>query len=165
MICPFCASPRTRVVDKRDNTETNVTRRRRECEECEKRFTTYERVETINLFVIKRSGKIEEFDREKLKRGISKAIGKKRVTEEQLESVIQHVEMELLNHESTEIKSKDIGELVLQQLLEIDQLSYLLFASVYQGFADVQDLKGAITRIELARQKSLTTTPTKKRKI
>jgi len=148
MICPFCASLRTRVVDKRDNTETNVTRRRRECEECEKRFTTYERVETINIFVIKRSGKIEEFDREKLKQGISKAIGKKRVSESQLESLIQHVEMELLNHESTEIKSQDIGELVLKKLVEIDELSYLLFASVYRGFADVADLKKAITTIE-----------------
>lgn len=145
MICPFCASPRTRVVDKRDNSETNVTRRRRECEECEKRFTTYERVETINLFVIKRSGKIEEFDRVKLKNGISKAIGKKRVPEAQLESLIQHVEMELLNHESTEIKSENIGELVLEQLKEIDELSYLLFASVYKGFEDVQDLERAIT--------------------
>lgn len=153
MVCPFCGSISTRVVDKRDNTETNVTRRRRECEKCDKRFTTYERVETINLFVIKRSGKIEEFDREKLKRGISKAIGKKRVTEEEMETVIQRVEMELLNHESTEITSSEIGDLVLRELLKIDELSYLLFATVYRGFANVSELKTAISTIEKSHQR------------
>jgi transcriptional repressor NrdR len=103
MQCPYCSSKSTRVVDKRDNQESNVTRRRRECEQCEKRFTTYERVETINLYVIKRSGKIEEFDREKLKRGIVKAIGKRGVAEEKVEEIVQKIEQDLLNHESTEI--------------------------------------------------------------
>jgi transcriptional repressor NrdR len=151
MHCPFCSSPSTRVVDKRDNTETNVTRRRRECEECEKRFTTYERVETLNLFVIKRSGKIEEFDREKLKRGINKAIGKKRVPEVELENLIQRIEQALLNHESTEIKSTEIGQMVLDELFQIDELSYLLFASVYKDFQNLSDLKKAISTVETKR--------------
>lgn len=153
MHCPFCGSPSTRVVDKRDNTDTNVTRRRRECDECEKRFTTYERVETINLFVVKRSGKIEEFDREKLKRGISKAIGKKRVGDEQLENLIQRIEQGLLNHESTEIKSTEIGQMVLDELIQIDELSYLLFASVYKNFGDLTDLKKAMGQLENSKAK------------
>ncbi len=148
MQCPFCSHCTTKVVDKRDNQETNVTRRRRECEKCGKRFTTYERIEAINLYVVKRSGKIEEFDREKLKRGIKKSIGKRGISDENIEKVVQQIEQELLNHESTEIKSEDIGHMVLEQLLEIDHLSYLIFASVYRNFKSVADLKKAISNLE-----------------
>lgn len=148
MNCPFCGSANTRVVDKRDNNEINVTRRRRECETCEKRFTTYERIETINLYVVKRSGKIEEFDREKLKRGIMKAIGKRGITEQQIEELVLDVEQQLLNHESTEITSTAVGDMVLAKLLELDELSYLIFASVYREFKNISDFKKAITKLE-----------------
>lgn len=148
MYCPFCHSTNTRVVDKRDNKETGDTRRRRECEECKKRFTTYERVETINLYVVKRSGKIEEFDREKLKRGIMRAVKKRNIPEEKIEELIQNIELELLNHESTEISAQEVGELVLDGLREIDNVGYLLFASVYRDFQTVEDFKKAIRKIE-----------------
>lgn len=148
MICPFCHNPNTRVVDKRDNDDQGVTRRRRECEECGKRFTTYERVETINLYVIKRSGKIEEFDREKLKRGIMRAVKKRNIPEEKIEELIQMIELNLLNHESTEIKAQEIGEMVLDGLRQIDEVGYLLFASVYRDFKTIDDFKSAIKKIE-----------------
>jgi transcriptional repressor NrdR len=148
MHCPFCQSTTTKVVDKRDNQETNVTRRRRECESCAKRFTTYERIEAINLYVIKRSGRVEEFDREKLKRGIQKAVGKRGITADQIEKVVQTIEQELLNHESTEIGSQEIGKMVLENLLEVDTLSYLIFASVYRNFKNLKDLKTAIEKLE-----------------
>src|SRR5690349_20874503 len=102
MVCPFCHHNETRVVDKRDNRDTNVTRRRRECENCHKRFTTYERMETINLYVVKRSGKIEEVDREKLKRGIMRAVNKRRIPEDKIEEIVVSIEQQLMNHESTE---------------------------------------------------------------
>lgn len=146
--CPFCSHNITKVVDKRDNQETNVTRRRRECEQCGKRFTTYERIEAVNLYIIKRSGKVEEFDREKLKRGIKKSIGKRGIADKDIEKIVQQIEQELLNHESTEINSDEIGKMVLEQLLEIDQLSYLIYASVYRDFKSISDLKRAIKSLE-----------------
>lgn len=148
MICPYCHHNSTRVVDKRDNNDAGVTRRRRECESCAKRFTTYERVEAINLYVIKRSGKIEEFDREKLKRGIMKAVKKRNIPEEKIEELIQTIEGNLLNHESTEIKVQEIGEMVLEGLKEIDNVGYLLFASVYRDFQTIDDFKKAIKSLE-----------------
>jgi len=147
MLCPFCHSANTRVVDKRDNKETAVTRRRRECEECGKRFTTYERIEAINLYVVKRSGKIEEFDREKLKRGILKAVKKRNIPEKKIEELIQGIEQKLLNHESTEIKSTEVGKLILEGLREIDKVGYLLFASVYKDFQTIEDFQRAIREL------------------
>jgi len=148
MYCPFCKSNNTRVVDKRDNEEVNVTRRRRECLDCDKRFTTYERVETINLYVVKRSGKIEEFSREKIKQGIMRAVKKRAIPEERIEKLVQDIEQNLLNHESTEIRAEEIGQMVLDGLKKIDKLSYLLFASVYRDFKTIDDFKEAIRDIE-----------------
>lgn len=148
MLCPFCHSENSKVVDKRDNKEAGVTRRRRECEFCGKRFTTYERVENINLYVIKRSGKIEEFDREKLKRGILKAIKKRNIPDTQIEELVRNIEMELLNHDSTEIRAQEIGEMVLEGLKQIDSVGYLLFASVYRDFQTIEDFKKAIKNLE-----------------
>lgn len=148
MNCPFCNSSNTRVVDKRDNNETKVTRRRRECEDCNKRFTTYERIETINLYVIKRSGKIEEFDREKLKRGILKTIHKRNLDEQKIEETVQNIEQQLLNHESNEINTSEIGELVLESLREIDELAYLLFASVFKDFQNIDDFEKALKKLK-----------------
>ncbi len=147
-MCPYCGSTSNRVVDKRDNNESGVTRRRRECEECGKRFTTYERVEAINLYIIKRTGKIEEFDREKLKRGIMKAVKKRNIPEQKLEELVISIEQQLLVHDSTEIEAQKIGELVLDGLKEIDELGYLLFASVYRDFQSIDDFTEAIKELE-----------------
>lgn len=151
MMCPYCGSTNHRVVDKRDNNESGVTRRRRECEKCSKRFTTYERVEAINLYIIKRSGKIQEFDREKLKRGILKAVKKRNIPEQKLEDLIISIEQKLLTHDSTEIEVERVGELVLDGLKEIDELGYLLFASVYRDFQSIDDFKNAIKKLKSAK--------------
>lgn len=152
MVCPYCGNTSNKVVDKRDNNDSGVTRRRRECESCGKRFTTYERVEAINLYVVKRSGKIEEFDREKLKRGIFKAVKKRNIPEKAIEDLIISIEQQLLTHESNEIEAQQIGELVLEGLRKIDELGYLLFASVYRDFKTIDDFKRAINQLESQRE-------------
>jgi len=136
------------VVDKRDNVDTGITRRRRECLNCQKRYTTYERIETINLNVIKRDGKIEEFDREKLKRGVLKAVKKRPITELQIDELINDIELKLLNRKSTSIKATEIGNMVLTRLRKIDTVGYLLFASVYQDFNCIEDFEKAITNLK-----------------
>jgi transcriptional repressor NrdR len=148
MFCPFCHSQETKVVDKRDNGETNVTRRRRECISCKKRFTTYERIETIALNVTKRSGKIEEFDREKLKRGVMKAVKKRPITEKTIDEMIDDIEMKLMNRKTTEIKSTEIGKMILNRLKKIDTVGYLLFASVYRDFNSIEDFETAIKELQ-----------------
>lgn len=148
MICPFCHSKKSKVVDKRDNPETGVTRRRRECLNCKKRTTTYERCETINLNVLKRSGKIEEFDREKLKRGIFKAVKKRQLSEESIEELVNDIELKLLNRNSTTIKSTEIGKMVLCRLKKLDTVGYLLYASVYRDFNNIADFEKAIIELK-----------------
>lgn len=148
MICPFCHSKKSKVVDKRDNCETGVTRRRRECLLCHKRTTTYERYETIALNVIKRSGKLEEFDREKLKRGILKAVKKRPITEETVDEMINDIELKLLNRRTTTIKSTEIGSMVLTRLKKIDTVGYLLYASVYRDFNTIDDFEIAIHELK-----------------
>lgn len=148
MFCPFCHCEETRVVDKRDNNETGVTRRRRECQNCTKRFTTYERIETISLNVHKRSGKIEEFDREKLKKGITKAIKKRQIPEKVIDELIDDIELKLMNRKSREIKSTEIGKMVLTRLKKIDKIGYLLFASVYRDFNTIEDFETALKELD-----------------
>ncbi len=148
MICPFCHSKKSRVVDKRDNPDTGVTRRRRECLHCKKRTTTYERCETINLNVLKRSGKIEEFDREKLKRGILKAVKKRQLAEEHIEELVNDIELKLLNRNTTTIKSTEIGKMVLCRLKKLDTVGYLLYASVYRDFNSIHDFEQAIVDLK-----------------
>lgn len=148
MFCPFCHGEDTRVVDKRDNNETNVTRRRRECLGCTKRFTTYERIETITVIVTKRSGKAEEFDREKLKRGIMKAVKKRPIEEKDIDEIIDDVELKLLNRKSIKIKSTDIGSMVLTRLKKLDKIGYILFASVYKDFDSIEKFEEAIAELQ-----------------
>ncbi len=146
MVCPFCKNNScTRVVDKRD-TET-ATRRRRECEKCGKRFTTYERIENVNLNVLKRNGKIEEFDREKLKRGVLKATSKRGVPEEKVDELVLEVEQLLMNNDQQTISSVYIGELVLKKLTQLDKLSALLFASVYKEFKSLEEVQSELERL------------------
>jgi transcriptional repressor NrdR len=148
MKCPFCQKTKSKVVDKRDNSETGVTRRRRECLFCTKRFTTYERIENINLNVIKKSGSIEEFDREKLKRGILKAVKKRHIQESQLDELIEDIELKLLNRKNSEIKSTEIGDMVLNRLKKIDAIAYLLFAAVYKDFNSIKDIENEILTLK-----------------
>lgn len=148
MVCPFCHSTVSKVVDKRDNNDSGVTRRRRECLSCKKRFTTYERIETICLNVVKRSGKIEEFDREKLKKGIMKAVKKRDISEQQIDELIDDIEIKLLNRKTTTVKSTLIGQMVLTRLKKIDTIAYLLFASVYRDFNSVKDFEDAINELK-----------------
>jgi transcriptional repressor NrdR len=148
MKCPFCQKNKSKVVDKRDNSETGVTRRRRECLACNKRYTTYERIENINLNVIKRSGSVEEFDREKLKRGILKAVKKRPIQECQIDELIEDIELKLLNRKHSEIKSTEIGTMVLNRLKKIDAIAYILFAAVYKDFHSINDIENEILTLK-----------------
>jgi transcriptional repressor NrdR len=146
MKCAYCGGLETKVVDSRD-TEEGPVRRRRECEKCGKRFTTYEKVESIKLTVIKKDGRSEDYAREKVKNGIMKAIEKRPVTEEQVESLIDDIEMKLLNRKTTEISSANIGQMVLSRLKRLDKVSYLRFASVFLEFANLNDFKKEINQL------------------
>lgn len=144
MKCPYCRGTQSKVVDKRDNAETGVSRRRRECLECEKRYTTYERVENINLIVEKRSGRLQEFDREKLKRAIKRAVKKRPISDTQIEELVDDIELKLLNQKTTQVKSILIGKMVLSKLKKLDKVGYLLFASVYRDFNSIEDFEREI---------------------
>lgn len=146
MKCPYCATLETKVVDSRD-TDEGWVRRRRECEKCGKRFTTYEKVENIKLSVIKKDGHSEEYAREKIKKGIMRAIEKRPVIEEQVESLIDDIEMKLLNRKTTEVSSANIGQMALTRLKKLDQVSYLRYASVFLEFQDLEDFKKEIGQL------------------
>jgi len=139
MRCPYCSNPETRVIDSRDVGDLELTRRRRECLRCKKRFTTYERVEVVDLIAIKKDGRRERFDRHKLMSGIQKACEKRPVSQEVIEKAVEEIERELRNMEKVEVPSKKIGELVMRKLKKIDKVAYIRFASVYHSF-DLESL-------------------------
>ncbi|MFH0864401.1 MAG: transcriptional regulator NrdR [Candidatus Gottesmanbacteria bacterium] len=147
MKCPYCESQETEVVETRESEELAVTRRRRECIQCQKRFTTYERVENIPLLVIKKDGRRESFSREKLRIGIIKACEKRPVSIDLIESLVDDIEKELRGKESTEIPSKTIGNMVLKKLKKIDKVAYLRYASVYLDFEDLSDFEETIEKL------------------
>lgn len=144
MKCPFCASDDTQVLESRVVEDGASVRRRRECEKCTKRFTTYEKVKGSVLWVIKKSGVREPFDREKLKRGILRAIEKRPVSVDLVNDVVDQVEMEMLRREKEEISSKSVGTAVLKRLEKIDKVAWLRFASVYLEFDDLDDFQKLI---------------------
>ena len=150
MKCPACNSQDSRVLDSRPVDDGSSIKRRRECPVCGKRFTTYEVVDTVPITVIKRSGKQEFFDKHKLKLGIERACQKRPVDSEE---VATSVENELQNSIATEIKSSEIGEMVLSRLREIDIVSYIRFASVYREFSDVDSFMEEIKRLNKKRRK------------
>jgi len=141
MLCPYCLHEDSKVIDKRDAKET--TRRRRECLKCSKRFNTREGVERAELRVIKKDGGREEFDREKIKRGILRACEKRPVSDEIIEKMIGRIE-EKLRKKGDNVKTSFIGELVSRELKKIDKVAYIRFASVYKDFADIDDFKKEI---------------------
>jgi len=139
MRCPFCSSQENKVIDSRESQEGLVIRRRRECIKCERRFTTYERVEELTPLIVKKDGRREAFDREKLLAGLQKACEKRPVSVEQLEAIAHEVERQLQESGDKEIASKVLGEQVMRRLQEIDQVAYVRFASVYRSFRDISE--------------------------
>ena len=146
MKCPFCGHSETAVLESRISEDGNSFRRRRECGKCQKRFTTYERIEGPNLLVVKKDGRRETFDREKIKRGILKACEKRPVSLEAIEGIVNEAEQELLKKDTVEIPSKTIGNIVLKKLKKFDKVAWLRFASVYLEFADLSDFEKAIEK-------------------
>lgn len=144
MICPYCLHQDTKVADKRDF--EGVTKRRRECLKCGKRFNTYEKIENVQLKVIKKDGRREDFDREKVKKGIDKACEKRSVSSEVIEQMLTRIE-EKLRKMGKEVKSTAIGELVSRELKKVDKVAYIRFASVYREFTDVSDFKKEIKEL------------------
>ncbi len=147
MICPFCGFEKTSVVDKREGTGGKTTRRRRTCLKCGRRFTTFERVETLDLLVIKKDGKREIFDRSKLRSGIIKSCEKRPVSAQDIEKLIDEVESELRKDGKDEVLSKRVGELVIRKLKKLDEIAYIRFASVYRQFADLSDFEKELARL------------------
>lgn len=137
MKCPFCNQDNTRVVDSRPADDNSSIRRRRLCDECGKRFTTYEKVETIPLIVIKKDQTREQYDRSKIESGVVSACYKRQVPIQQIKEMIDAVEMDIFNREEKEIESKLIGEIVMDRLKALDAVAYVRFASVYREFKDV----------------------------
>ena len=137
MKCPYCNQDNTRVVDSRPADENTAIRRRRMCDECGKRFTTYEKVETIPLIVIKKDQNREQYDRSKIEAGVLRACHKRPVSAEQIHKLVDSVETELFNREEREIPSSVIGEIVMDKLKDLEAVAYLRFASVYREFKDV----------------------------
>ena len=147
MKCPYCNHESTDVLETRDSEDLSVTRRRRTCATCDKRFTTYERVENVPITVIKKDERRETFDREKLRRGIWRASGKTTITAEHIERIVDEVERELISGDTTEVASKRIGELVARRLKKLDKIAYIRFASVFRRFVDIEDFEKEVKKL------------------
>ena len=149
MKCPYCGSFETKVLDKRETDGRSVTRRRRECliPACAKRFTTYERAEVLDLFVIKKDQRREAFNRGKLRRNLMKACEKRPISQETIDRLIGEIEQQLISMRKSEIDSRSIGELVMDILKDTDKVAYIRFASVYRDFEDVADFENELQQL------------------
>ena len=147
MKCPFCNQDNTRVVDSRPVDDNTAIRRRRMCDACGKRFTTYEKVETIPLIVIKKDQNREQFDRSKIEAGVLRACHKRPVSAEQIHNLVDEVETEIFNLEEREIPSSVIGEIVMDKLKDLEAVAYVRFASVYREFKDVNTFMDELKKI------------------
>lgn len=147
MKCPFCAHLESKVTDSRVATAGDVTRRRRECEACARRFTTYERVEEVLPVVVKKDGRREEFDRQKLLSGMRKACEKRAVSPDALDRVVDSIERDLLETGEREVPAQAVGEKVMHYLKGLDGIAYVRFASVYRSFKDLDDLRAELERM------------------
>jgi len=146
MICPKCNYHDTRVLDSRETEGHKSVRRRRECEKCQNRFTTFERAETSNFIVVKKDGTRESYDREKVERGIWKACEKRKVTQEQVSKMINQMEEKWASM-GKEVSSRDIGEGIMDALRELDDVAYIRFASVYRQFKDIESFKKELQKL------------------
>ena len=147
MICPYCQKQETKVVDSRETENEEVTRRRRECLNCQKRFTTYERVET-DLRVIKKDGTITQYEREKVRSGILKSCEKRPIETETIEKSVNKIEAILRSEQKIDIPSKLIGELVMKELKKLDKVAYIRFASVYKDFEDIGSFEDELKKLK-----------------
>ncbi len=147
MKCPFCNEPDTRVLDSRPTEEDTSIRRRRECQKCGKRFTTYEMVERTPIIVVKNDKSREEFDREKLLRGLLRACEKRPISIQTLEHVVDSIETSIRNSMDREVTSEKIGEYAMKELKEIDEVAYVRFSSVYRHFKDISSFQEAIVKL------------------
>ena len=152
MQCPYCNYKESKVVDSR-HTDSNSIRRRRECESCKKRYTTYETIETTPIMVIKKDNTREYFDREKIKNGLIKSCEKRAVSMDQIEGVISYIENEINKNYMTEIETRMIGEMIMDKLKDIDEVSYVRFASVYRQFKDINTFFNELKTILMEKDK------------
>lgn len=153
MKCPYCNHPDTRVIDSRPAEDGSAIRRRRSCDECGKRFTTYEKVETIPLIIIKKDNNREQYNRSKIERGIIRACYKRPVSAEAIQKTVERIEIKIFNLEAKEVSSTDVGEIVMDELKELDKVAYVRFASVYREFKDVNTFMDEIKKMMLDRSK------------
>lgn len=153
MNCPFCGNPDNRVVDSRDVRSGSEVRRRRECSECGQRFTTYERVDELPTTVVKRDGRRESFDREKLLTGLLRACEKRPVPRRDLVAIVDRVESTLAARDVREISTEEIGNTVIEELRRLDQVAYVRFASVYRRFEDVNQFMDELKQLLIKEQK------------
>ncbi len=147
MKCPFCEHTETKVIDSRHTEEGHAIRRRRECDKCSKRFTTYEKIEEMTLMVVKKDGRREPFDRTKVLSGIIKACEKRPVAMADIERVVNDIERGLNNLMEKEIPSSFVGELIMDKLKELDEVAYVRFASVYRQFTDVNTFVAEVEKL------------------
>lgn len=159
MNCPFCNNSETKVVDSRDTNDGKAIRRRRECEKCHSRFSTYEEIEIMHLSVVKKDGRKEEYNRQKIESGLRRALEKRPISEEKISEILGDVEYEIQSRQvecnlpkndkagSCEITSKEIGKIVLEKLKEVDDVAYLRFASVYKSFGSAESFKKEADKI------------------
>lgn len=147
MKCPFCDNQDTKVIDSRQTDEGQAIRRRRECEQCNKRFTTYEKIEEMTLMVVKKDGRREPFDRGKVLSGIIKACEKRPVSMDEIERIVNEIERGLNNTMEKEIASSLVGELIMEKLKDVDEVAYVRFASVYRQFTDVNTFVAEVEKL------------------
>ena len=147
MMCPFCGAPDTKVIDSRRNEDFSI-RRRRECEKCKKRFTTYEKIESSPILVVKKDNTREPFNKDKLRQGILSSCIKRPVASKTIDRLIDEVEKEILLKDDSEIRSIEIGEMVLKKLKKIDDVAYIRFASVYREFKEIENFNTEVAKIK-----------------
>lgn len=147
MKCPYCNQENTRVIDSRPADDNSTIRRRRLCDECRKRFTTYEKVETIPLIVIKKDNNREQYDRSKIEAGVLRACHKRPISLAQINALVDEVETEIFNMEEKEIESRVIGEIVMDKLKDLEAVAYVRFASVYREFKDINTFMNELKKI------------------
>ncbi|MDO4540766.1 MAG: transcriptional regulator NrdR [Syntrophomonadaceae bacterium] len=151
MRCPYCKAEDSKVIDSRSSDEGGAIRRRRQCAACERRFTTYERYEERPLVVVKNEGKRQPFDRHKLSNGIARACNKRSISSETIDAIVSRIEAQLRDQFEREVPSIAIGELVMQELRELDEVAYVRFASVYKHFADPDSFIEAIDQLKTSK--------------
>lgn len=148
MLCPYCNHSDTRVVDSRETQERRAIRRRRECEKCSARFSTYEEVEIFRLLVEKKNGHKEEYDKTKIEKGLRRALEKRPRAEEKIEKILGEIEYTLHEKQAAAIPSREIGALIMEKLKDVDEVAYIRFASVYKSFGSAQSFLRALQKLK-----------------